>query len=219
MDALPATQPPPPGESAAVGTDPPAPTTAVPSPVQTLSNYASRFDRGRSRATEAAWLTCGQIVCETALPWPSAWKAGLLRRFGATAGPGVVLKPRVRVKFPWRLTIGRDCWIGEDVWIDNLSPVTLGDDVCVSQGAYFCTGGHDHTRPSFDLQTAPILVEEQAWIGAKAVLLPGVTVGRGAVVAAGSVVTRDVPPGMIVGGNPARPIKARTTTDLARVPR
>ena len=136
-------------------------------------------------------------------------KRVLLRLFGTSLGRGLVLKPRVRIKFPWRLTVGDHCWIGEGVWIDNLAPVTLGDNVCLSQGVYLCTGGHDHTRPTFDLITKPITVESEAWVGAMSVLLPGVTVGRGAVVAAGSVVTKDVPAGMIVGGNPARVIKPR----------
>ncbi|MEM9701368.1 MAG: WcaF family extracellular polysaccharide biosynthesis acetyltransferase [Planctomycetota bacterium] len=137
-------------------------------------------------------------------------KRWLLRRFGATVGEGLVIKPTVRIKDPKKLCVGDHCWIGEGVWIDNLAPVTLGNDVCLSQDVYLCTGGHDHTRPSFDLITKPITVEDQAWVGARSVLMPGVTVGAGAVVAAGSVVTKDVPAGMIVAGNPARVLKPRT---------
>ncbi|QDT15524.1 Galactoside O-acetyltransferase [Alienimonas californiensis] len=159
----------------------------------------------------AIWWPVGALALDSALLPISRLKAPLLRAFGATIGKGLVMKPRVRVKDPRNLVIGDHCWVGEGVWIDNLAQVTLGNDVCLSQGAYLCTGGHNYARASFDLVTGPITVEGQAWVGAKAVLLPGVTVGAGAVVAAGSVVTKDVPPGMIVGGNPARVLRPRPT--------
>ncbi|MFH5805127.1 WcaF family extracellular polysaccharide biosynthesis acetyltransferase [Alienimonas sp. DA493] len=155
------------------------------------------------------WWPVGSLVVD------SAWfpfyrpKSRILRAFGAKIGAGLVMKPNVRIKDPRNLVVGDHCWVGEGVWIDNLAPVRLGHNVCLSQGAYLCTGGHDHTRPSFDLFVEPITIEDQAWVGAKAVLLPGVTIGAGAVVAAGSVVTKDVPPGMIVGGNPAGVLKPR----------
>ena len=178
--------------------------------VQNLAIY--RRPAGRDRPGLlwwALWWPVGLALLESGwLPF-SRLKPPLLRAFGATVGDGVVTKPHVRIKDPRNLTVGDHCWIGEGVWIDNLAPVALGDDVCLSQGAYLCTGGHDHTRPSFDLVAEPITVEDQAWIGAKAVLLPGVTVGRGAVVAAGAVVTRDVPAGTVVGGSPARVLKRR----------
>ena len=178
--------------------------------VQNLAIY--RRPAGRDRPGLlwwALWWPVGLALLESGwLPF-SRLKPPLLRAFGATVGEGVVTKPHVRIKDPRNLTVGAHCWIGEGVWVDNLAPVALGDDVCLSQGVYLCTGGHDHTRPSFDLVAEPITVEDQAWIGAKAVLLPGVTVGRGAVVAAGAVVTRDVPAGTIVGGSPARVLKRR----------
>ena len=121
----------------------------------------------------------------------------------------------MRIKFPWNLRIGGHCWIGEDVWIDNLACVTLGHDVCLSQGAYVCTGSHDYRQPTFDLLVKPVVIEAAAWIAARAVVLPGVTIGRGAVVAAASVVTRDVPPGVIVAGSPSRVIGQRVGTNDA----
>ncbi len=159
----------------------------------------------------ATWWPIGGLVLDSGLLPFSRLKTLVLRAFGATVGVGVVVKPRVRIKDPRNLTVGDHCWIGEEVWIDNLAPVTFGEAVCVSQGAYLCTGGHNYARPSFDLVIGPITVQDQAWVGAKAVLLPGVTVGAGAVVAAGAVVTKDVPPRMIVAGNPARALRPRPT--------
>jgi len=181
-----------------------------PGTVQDLGSYRRPAEQPRPHPLWwAAWWPVGSLALDSGLLPCTRLKPTILRAFGATVGAGSVIKPHVRIKDPRNLVVGDHCWIGEGVWIDNLAPVTLGDDVCLSQGAYLCTGGHDHTKPSFDLVTGPITVGEQAWIGAKSVLLPGVTVGAGAVVAAGAVVTRDVPAGTIVGGNPARLLKRR----------
>jgi putative colanic acid biosynthesis acetyltransferase WcaF len=141
-----------------------------------------------------------------------------LRIFGAKIGLGVVIKPSVRVKYPWRLEIGDYCWIGEEAWIDNLEAVRIEANVCVSQGVYLCTGNHDWTDPFFRLITAPILICEGAWIGAKAILCPGVQVGAGAVAAAGSVVTKSMDAYTIYAGNPARAIQRRILRESTRDP-
>lgn len=116
-----------------------------------------------------------------------------LRVFGASLGAGVVVKPGVKVKFPWRLAVGDHSWIGEDVWIDNLDRVSIGADSVISQGAYLCTGNHDWTKETFDLITAPIEVGNQVWIGAKSVVGPGVVIADDSIVTLGTVVTRGVP--------------------------
>jgi putative colanic acid biosynthesis acetyltransferase WcaF len=150
------------------------------------------FDRGRARWVEALWVLLFSPLIASFLPG-SAWRKACLRAFGARIGSGVVIKQRVIVKFPWRLEIGEHSWIGEGVWIDNLAPVVIGSHVCVSQGAYLCTGSHDWSRVSFDLVTKPIRIEDSAWICAKAVIAPGVTIGQGAVVGLGAIAMCDVP--------------------------
>ena len=167
------------------------------------------FAPGRSAIVCASWYVVSLAIFE------SGWfpffgvKRWLLRLFGATVGRGVIIKPRVRIKFPWRCRFGDHCWVGEEVWIDNLVAVHLANDVCLSQGVYLCTGSHDHRRSTFELIVKPIVIEEKVWIAARAVVLQGVTVGRGAVVAAGSVVPRDVSSGAIVAGSPCRVIGKR----------
>jgi len=162
------------------------------------------FSRGRSRAVETLWLAVQWAFVSSWLPG-SAHRRAALRLFGAKIGAGVVIKPGVRVKFPWRLEIGEHSWIGEDVWIDNLAPVVIGADCCVSQGAYLCTGSHNWKSRTFDLITKRIRVEDGAWIAAKAVVAPGVVVGEGAVLGLGSVATRDLAPSGVYRGNPAIP--------------
>jgi putative colanic acid biosynthesis acetyltransferase WcaF len=144
------------------------------------------FDRGASRLKEALWLAVSGLAVASWLPG-SGWRVRLLRAFGATIGEGAVIKPGVRVKFPWRLTLGRNVWIGESVWIDNLAEVRIGDDCCISQGAYLCTGSHDWSDPRFALVTRPILLEGECWVGARASLAPGTVMERGAVLTMGAV--------------------------------
>src|SRR5580692_2251944 len=102
---------------------------------------------GRSMMWRVAWLLVGSPLHRVA--WmTSSWRVTLLRLFGARIGDRVVIKPGVTIKYPWHLEVGDDCWIGENSWIDNLTTVQLGNNVCVSQGAYFCTGNHDWSDPN-----------------------------------------------------------------------
>lgn len=167
------------------------------------------LDRGRSRLTEVCWYLVKCLFFLSPLPWPMGLKRQLLKRFGAEIGSGVVIKPRVNVHFPWKLKVGDHCWIGEEVFILNFEPVTLGDHVCISQRAFLCTGNHDFRDPAFAYRNAPITVESGAWVGGQCFVGPGVTIGREAVAAAGSVVTDNLPPAKICRGNPCRPVKDR----------
>jgi putative colanic acid biosynthesis acetyltransferase WcaF len=133
----------------------------------------------------------------------SSWRRALLRFFGAQVGRGVIIKPRVRVKFPWRFIIGANSWIGEGVWIDNLAEVRIGSNSCLSQGAYICTGNHDYKDELFRLTSQPITIEDECWICAFAKIAPGVTVKRGSVIGFGAVLIKDTEENKVYLGNPA----------------
>jgi putative colanic acid biosynthesis acetyltransferase WcaF len=169
----------------------------------------SDFDKGRSSFMIALWHFIGAPLVRSNLMPISAIKCAVLRVFGARIGRGVYAKPGLRVKFPWYLTVGDYCWLGEDAWIDNLAPVTIGSHVCVSQAAYLCTGNHDWTAPNMKLFRRPIVLGDGSWVGARATVCPGVTIGEGAIAAVGSVVTRDIPPYQIRAGNPAVYVRDR----------
>jgi putative colanic acid biosynthesis acetyltransferase WcaF len=160
------------------------------------------LDRGRSRAVELAWYLCKCVVFLSPLPWPNGMKAILLRLFGAKVGTGVVIKPRVNIHLPWRLTLGDHSWIGEEVFILNFEEVSIGQHCCLSQRAFLCTGNHDFRDPSFRYRNAPIVVRDGAWVGAQCFVAPGVEIGIDAVATAGSIVLKDLPPAMICSGNP-----------------
>lgn len=149
------------------------------------------------------WLFISMAFFETGFPWPSSLKRFLLNVFGAAIGQGVVIKPHVRIKYPWFLKVGDFSWIGEEVWIDNLGLVTIGADSILSQGVYICTGNHNYKKETFDLMVGPVSVGHSTWIGAKTVIAPGVTIGDEIVVSLGSVVKSSLTIPGIYSGNPA----------------
>lgn len=155
------------------------------------------YDKGRSPLTQAVWFAVMNTIF---MQWwcPRRLRCALLRSFGAEVGTGVFIRHRVRVLWPWKLTLGDNCWVGEDVWLLNLEPITLEADVCLSQAAFLVAGSHDFRSPTFEYDNAPILVKKGAWVATRATVLRGVTVGAGAVVAAGAVADRDVPDGAIL---------------------
>ena len=99
--------------------------------------------------------------------------------------------------------IGDNCWIGEDVWIDNLAKVTIGNHVCLSQGSYLLTGSHNYKKETFDLLLGEIVLEDGVWIGAKATVCPGVTCKSHSILAVGSIATKDLEEYGVYQGNPA----------------
>ncbi len=169
----------------------------------------SEYEKGRSLFVQMLWHFVGLPLLRSHLIPISRLKCALLRLFGANLGRGVYIKPGVRVKFPWYLTVGDYCWLGEDLWIDNLTDVRIGSNVCISQAAYLCTGNHDWTTPNMKLFRRPIHVEDGSWVGARAILCPGVSIGSGSIVAAGSVVTRSIGEYEVWAGNPAVFVRER----------
>lgn len=137
------------------------------------------------------------------------WRTILLHFFGMRDTGHVSVYPTVRVWAPWNLRLGSYVAIDDQVNLYSAAPITIGTKVAISREAFICTASHDITKPNRPLITAPIKICDGAWIGARAIVLPGVTIGEGAIVAAGAVVTKDVLPWTVVGGNPARVIKTR----------
>jgi len=171
--------------------------------VQLARTHRGGYHPGRSYVVRAAWLVVEALVLLNPVLVSYRLKRFVLRLFGAEIGGGVLIKPGVHVKYPWRLTVGHDCWIGERAWIDNMEDVTLASDVVVSQGAYLCTGNHDWADSAMPLAPRAIVVEHGAWIGAFAKVAPGTTIGAGSVLSLGAVALSDTEPWGIYAGNPA----------------
>src|SRR3972149_1662324 len=152
-----------------------------------LSKYDnSWYKPGGSLLRRFLWFVLNASVFMCPLIPFSRLKIFLLRMFGAKVGRSVNIKPSVNIKYPWRLIVGNHTWIGENVWIDNLADVSLGENVCLSQGAMLFSGNHNYKKETFDLITGNITLEDGVWIGAKAIVCPGVKCGTHAVLTAGS---------------------------------
>jgi putative colanic acid biosynthesis acetyltransferase WcaF len=169
----------------------------------------SWYKTGRSAIVVLLWYFVNVLFFLNPLMPVSKIKVILLRLFGAKIGSGVVMKPGVNIKYPWLLSIGNAVWIGENVWIDNLIKITIGDNVCISQGALLLTGNHNYKKSSFDLIVKEIVIEEGVWIGARTVVCPGVHCHSHAVLTVGSVAGSDLEQYAVYQGNPAVKIRDR----------
>jgi len=185
------------------------PSRETPPPVRNDLFDKSQFDRGRPRSVEAAWYLTKMVFFLSALPWPSTLKTRLLRAFGCEVGAGLVMRPRVNIHFPWKLTIGDHCWIGERTEILNLETVTLEDHSTLSHDVYLAAAGHDSSSASMAYKNRPIRIGRSAWVTSRAFVGPGVTIGEGAVIGAGAVVLRDVEANSVMVGNPAVAVAVR----------
>jgi putative colanic acid biosynthesis acetyltransferase WcaF len=192
--------------------DGPASQTGAVQPAATvdLSAYDHRgYHPGRGPLVRLLWYACNAICFASWLVPFSGPKRWLLRRFGATVGRGVVIKPRVNIKHPWRLRVGDHCWIGEGAWIDNLLDVSLGDNVCVSQNAYLLTGNHDYKDRRFGFLGAPVVLGDGSWVGAFAIVCPGAELARNSILTVASVLRGKTEPDGIHAGNPATRVRER----------
>lgn len=167
------------------------------------------YNPGRGLFTRTIWYFVNALFLQNSLNPSSGLKIFFLKAFGAKIGNGVVLKPSINVKYPWNLEIGDYSWIGEGGGLDSLAPIKIGNNCCISQNTYLCTGNHDWADPAFGLIVKSITVEDGVWVGARVTVLPGVTIGSHSVLTAGSVVSQNTEPNMIYAGNPAQPVKAR----------
>ena len=174
-----------------------------------LAQYNNSWYRPGAAYKRAIWLVVNALFFNNGIACFNRVKCWLLRVFGAKVGKRVMIKPSVNIKYPWFLEIGNDVWIGEKVWIDNLGKVTLGNNVCLSQGALLLTGNHNYKKQFFDLIIGTITLEDGVWIGANATVCPGVTCKQCAVLSVASVATTDLQSYGIYQGNPAQLVRTR----------
>lgn len=174
-----------------------------------LSKYNNSWYKPGGRFKMLLWYFINALFFINPLNPISGLKVFLLRLFGAKIGKGVHIKPGVNIKYPWLLAIGNYVWIGENVWIDNLANVTIGNNVCISQGAILLCGNHNYKKSTFDLIIGEITLKEGSWVGAKSMVCPGVKLNSHAVLAVNSVATQNMESYSIYQGNPATKVKKR----------
>ena len=174
-----------------------------------LSLYKNSWYQPGSVVKRFFWYLINVLFFINPLSLISSIKIILLRLFGAKVGKGVHIKPGVNIKYPWFLEIGNNVWIGENVWIDNLTNVILENNVCISQGALLLCGNHNYKKQTFDLIVGEINLKEGSWVGAKAIVCPGVTLNSHAILSVGSVATKTLEAYAIYQGNPAIKVRER----------
>lgn len=167
--------------------------------------------RGRSALVCQLWWIVQATIFAMSPQFMYGWRRFLLRLFGAKIGYGVIVRPSVKVTYPWKLEIGDSSWIGDDVDLYTLGEIKIGSNVVVSQRSYICTGSHDYTSPNFDIYQKPVVIEDEVWVASDVFVHPGVRLGRGAVIGARSTVTQDMPENMVSVGFPARPLRPRVS--------
>jgi putative colanic acid biosynthesis acetyltransferase WcaF len=175
-------------------------------PLVDLRKYdQSSFDRGRPGWYVLLWwLVQGVTFPLTPHPFNSV-RCVLLRLFGARIGKRVLIRPTARFTYPWKVQIGDDCWIGDDVVFYSLDRIQVGEHCVISQKTYLCTGSHDSQDPNFGLVTAPIAIGNGVWIATDCFVAAGVQIGANALVGARSSVFSSLPAQQVCWGTPCRP--------------
>lgn len=178
-----------------------------------------------SRPNKLVYVVCK--ILSTLIYWAKKY-AQLVRYLSYIpkfneVGDEIILDRGIHFNKPQNISIGDGTFIGQNVILNAVDEISFGEDCAIAAGSYFMTWNHIIDDRTVELRTtgkesAPIHVGDGAWVGYDAIILPGVTVGKGAVVAAGAVVNEDVPDWTVVGGVPASPIAVRTDEGLVSVP-
>jgi putative colanic acid biosynthesis acetyltransferase WcaF len=164
----------------------------------------------RERIGIMLWAGAWAGLCAWTPKPLNPWRLLVLRIFGAKITGVPFVHSRARIQIPWKLRLAHRACLGDRANAYTLGEITIGEGATIAQEAYLCTGTHDFTSAALPLQTTPIVVGANAFVGARALVLPGVNIGERAVIGAGAVVTKNVPADAIVAGNPAKIIGTRT---------
>lgn len=175
---------------------------------QQASAYSSPWTK-QQRIKMLLWQFCWTFFCAwTPKPFKK-WRNGWLRLFGAKIIGAPFVHQSAKIQIPWNLELHDHACLGDGTVAYSLGKIVVEAGATVAQEAYLCTGTHDFSDPKMQLMTAPVVIGKNAFIGARAFICPGITVGEGAVVGAMSVVTKNVAPWQVVAGNPAKVLKSR----------
>jgi len=165
--------------------------------------------RGRNVFVVQLWWIIQATIFSWSPDFLYGYRSWLLRLFGAKLGKNVRIRPSARITFPWKLIIGDNVWIGHESIIYNLDFIKIGSNVAIAHRVYLCTGSHNIGRITFDIESYAIDIEDEVWLPNDIYVGPGVTIGKGTVVAARSSVFKSLESGIVAVGSPARKIRNR----------
>ncbi|WP_201354056.1 putative colanic acid biosynthesis acetyltransferase [Hydrogenimonas urashimensis] len=165
--------------------------------------------RGRSNLVVQFWWFTDFFFFKLSPQVMYGWRRFLLRLFGAKIGKDVLIRPSVTITYPWKVSIGDYSWIGDNVELYSLGEIKIGSNVVISQKSYLCAASHDYNKEDFPIWSKKITIEDECWLATDVYVAPGITIGKGTIVGARSSVFKDLPPGKVCVGSPAKPIKDR----------
>ena len=170
----------------------------------------ANFRKRNAVVVQLWWIIQGTFF-STSPQFMYKWRCWLLRIFGASIGTGVIIRPSVRITYPWNVSIGDYSWIGDHAELYSLGEIEIGSNTVISQNSYLCSGSHDLSKETFDINAQKITIEDEVWVASDVFVAPGVTIKKGAVIGARSTVLNNMPEGMVCYGYPCKPIKPRNT--------
>ncbi|MEN8124595.1 MAG: putative colanic acid biosynthesis acetyltransferase [Bacteroidota bacterium] len=165
--------------------------------------------RGRSAIIVQIWWLVQSTLFKLSPQFMYGWRRFLLRIFGAEIGKNVIIRPTVKITYPWKVKIGNHCWIGDDVSLYSLGEIEIGKNTVISQKSYLCTGSHDYKKREFPIYAEKIIIAEECWLATDVYVGPGVEIGKGAVIGARSSVFKNLDGGNVYVGSPVKYIKKR----------
>jgi putative colanic acid biosynthesis acetyltransferase WcaF len=163
----------------------------------------------RQRLAAFVWDYAWALLCSWTPKPLNPWRLFILRLFGAKLSGTPFVHQRARIQLPWNLTMLHRACLGDRANAYTLAPIVIGEGATIAQEAYLCSGTHDFASAALPLQTSPIHIGTDVFVGARAFVLPGVTIGDRAIIGACAVVTKNVTASAIVAGNPAKVIGTR----------
>jgi putative colanic acid biosynthesis acetyltransferase WcaF len=164
---------------------------------------------GSDRLRRMLWEICWALLCGWTPKPANAWRLLWLRLFGARINGTPFVHQRARIAIPWNLTLYDRACLGDRANAYSLGEIEIHEGATVAQEVYLSTGSHDFSSPNIPLVTAKITIGPDVFIGARAFVMPGITIGARSIIGACSVVTHDVPENSIAVGNPCRVMRTR----------
>ncbi|WP_439131144.1 putative colanic acid biosynthesis acetyltransferase [Polaribacter sp.] len=165
--------------------------------------------RGRNVFVVQLWWIVQSVLFKNSPQFMYGFRNFLLRLFGAKIGKNTIIRPSVKVTYPWKVSIGEYCQIGDDVVLYSLGEIEIGNHTVISQKSYICAGSHDFTKSTFNIFSKKITIKDQCWLATDVFVAPGVTIESGTVVGSRSSVYNNLPANKICIGTPAKVIRER----------
>lgn len=181
-----------------------------------LSQYNSSFNRGKPQWFIFLWWLMEGIIFPLSPHNLNGFRCSLLRLFGAKIGKNVVIRPSVKIYFPWKVEIGDYSWIGDQVSLYSLDTIKIGSHCVISQKCYLCTGSHDFNDIKFPLLMAPIIIGNGVWVATDCFIAQGVNIGANSLIGAKSSVFKSIPSATIAWGIPCKPRQNRSYDEIKK---